>query len=80
MQKNPENLVCKFYHKKIIFICENNRKSNKIMYCINLVFLVVALKIWAVNTYFKITDRYIKYLKMPISSKLLLKKKDQHSA
>ena len=35
-----------------IFICENNRKSNKIMHSVD--FLMVVLKIWAFFTYFNV--------------------------
>ena len=42
--------------KNNIFICENNRKSNKIMHCVDF-FLVVALKIWAFFTYFNLDKR-----------------------
>ena len=66
---------------------QNNRKSKRIMYCVDLVFWVAVLKIWASFTYFiylSVMGRYNpppqsklswNSWKMPISSKLPLKKK-----
>ena len=48
MKKEYQNLEYVKY-LNFNFICKNNRKSNKIMQCVD--FLVV-LKIWAFFTYF----------------------------
>ena len=42
-----------FLNLSFYFICENNRKSNKIMHCIDFFWLVI-LKIWAFFTYLSI--------------------------
>ena len=61
------------------FICENNRKSNKIMHCVDLFFWVVVLKKLAFFTYFNfhlsITDwqinlkkKIVKIIRLPRTS------------
>ena len=74
-----------------IFICENNRKSDKIMHCVDF-FCVVVLKILAffyVFIYLSVMGRYnppfpsttkLKYVKNAHISKTTTQKKDQHSA
>ena len=77
-----------FYHP--IFICENKRKSNKIMHCVDL-FLNGSFEdmgIFHVFIYLSVMGRYnpppiktkLKYVKNDHIFKTTTQKNDQHSA
>ena len=82
----PENLVYeKYYYISswnypyfdlgrgggvILSICVNNRKSNKIMHCVDLFFWVTVFKIWAFFTFLSIYLLWIDITPPSINTKL----------
>ena len=70
-----------------IFICENNRKSDKIMHCVEIFFLSVGCEgrdiLWAFFTNLSIETIYLSpelRKKWPYLKKNKKKKKNQHGA